>query len=637
MTWFLRSVFARTIVHIAPSSLPGLVSPVALVGLASLIALSLQCAQPAAPNASSASQPHALSPPIASSSEHTTSPNVASSARSTTQQGRFLTGFSNGVRNNVPLDPPPVASLADGPVEPVISPALAKLRGAAQAKVLGKASAPSSREQLALSYAPADANYGFFADEDPSATTISSDTRSSIRPFMPIENEAALERFQRALGQLGNTRMSLKKGKKPQSLTNAAQPAKPSSPFPITSAAIPSSPTATAAPAAPASTTASSTAAASTSTTAATSTTAMPLTTSGPPLVDNKVRILAYGASHTQSDIYTGYLRSYLQSRFGNGGQGFVLVGRINNWYRTLDTVVEHKGLSRRHARYKEDVHDEPLGLFGAAFVGRFVNGYGQITLAEDSPNTQFELQYMQAPKGGTVQILVDGQLVAEVSTNGTTSEPGYFTFETTPGTHVIKLVLKGDGPVRLFGLVAETTEPGVVVDTLGIGGTRMPSMLRWDENTWIKSLQHRKPDLVTFAYGTNEAVNTAMSIPAYERNIRSVLTRMRKALPDVSCVLIAPFDFPQIQKGQPMPRPVVERIVKVQQKVAKQMGCGFWNGYAFLGGRGSMQHLSSVVPPLVSADLIHLTPLGYAYMGTAITDALMRRYDANEHYWLKQ
>src|SRR5690606_13988757 len=34
---------------------------------------------------------------------------------------------------------------------------------------------------------------------------------------------------------------------------------------------------------------------------------------------DGKVRILAYGASHTQGDLFTSYLRYYLQSRFGNG------------------------------------------------------------------------------------------------------------------------------------------------------------------------------------------------------------------------------------------------------------------------------------------------------------------------------
>src|SRR5690606_34703512 len=52
---------------------------------------------------------------------------------------------------------------------------------------------------------------------------------------------------------------------------------------------------------------------------------------------DDKVRILAYGASHTQGDLYTGYLRYYLQSRFGNGGPGFMQMAEINQYNRPLD------------------------------------------------------------------------------------------------------------------------------------------------------------------------------------------------------------------------------------------------------------------------------------------------------------
>ena len=35
-----------------------------------------------------------------------------------------------------------------------------------------------------------------------------------------------------------------------------------------------------------------------------------------------KVRSLVYGAPHTQPDVYPGYFRVYLQSRFGDGGFG---------------------------------------------------------------------------------------------------------------------------------------------------------------------------------------------------------------------------------------------------------------------------------------------------------------------------
>ena len=161
-----------------------------------------------------------------------------------------------------------------------------------------------------------------------------------------------------------------------------------------------------------------------------------------------------------------------------------------------------------------------------------------------------------------------------------------------------------------------------------------MGSCLRWDEKTWQQAISHRVPDLIMFAYGTNEAVNTSMSLTAYERDLREVVRRARKGAPQAACMFISPFDFPQLHEGAPVPRPIIERIVEVQRRVAQQAGCGFWDGYAFMGGRGSMARWASTVPPLASNDLVHLTPLGYTLAGTGIGDALLRRYDANEHYW---
>lgn len=449
----------------------------------------------------------------------------------------------------VPVEVPP-SEVEPGPHQPFLTPELHRLRRAAQDQVLGKHSPPGPN---AMSYAPVSVNDAFFPEEAKDSAPIP----SAQGRFVPVENEAALDHFHRALGRLASGEGG-----------------------------------------------------------------------------DQKVRILAYGASHTQADVYPGYLRAYLQGRFGDGGQGFVLLGRINHWYRTLDTRAEHKSLSIRHARYKLDVKDEPLGLFGAALVGSATNAYGEISLSEKSPNTRFDLHYYQQPQGGDFELSVDGQVIAHIETKAPTAGPAYHAFETTPGPHKIRAQIKGGGPVRLFGITAETANRGVVVDTLGIGGARMTSSLRWHEDTWIDAIRRRNPDLVTFAYGTNEATNPAMSIQNYERQVREVLGRLKKAAPNASCVLIAPFDFPQFQADRATRRPVLERIVEAQRRIATDTGCGFWNGYAFMGGAGSMRRWASANPPLAASDHIHLTRLGYAYAGIAIGDALMRRYDRYEAYW---
>jgi len=343
---------------------------------------------------------------------------------------------------------------------------------------------------------------------------------------------------------------------------------------------------------------------------------------------DGKVRILAYGASHTQADTYTGYLRAYLQSRFGDGGHGFVMLGRVNSWYGTSDARVHHRRLTIHHARYRAEVFDEPLGLFGAAAVGQYGGSFGEIVTAKNSPNTRFEVQYFKQPGGGDFSVQVDGKNVARIQTSSEVPGIGYCAFETRAGRRRIRAQLRGNGPVRLFGVSAETANPGVVIDTLGIGGSQITGSLRWNEDTWIEAVRHRNPDLVTFAYGTNEAMDAEYSLASYEADLRSVLTRLKKALPEVSCVLISPFDVPARVNGRWTTHPRLMTIIDAQRRISKQLGCGFWDGYAFMGGGGSMHRWVMSKPPLASTDHVHLTRRGYVHAGMALGDALMRTYD---------
>ncbi|HMJ16303.1 MAG TPA: GDSL-type esterase/lipase family protein, partial [Polyangiaceae bacterium] len=300
----------------------------------------------------------------------------------------------------------------------------------------------------------------------------------------------------------------------------------------------------------------------------------------------------------------------------------------VNNWYRTLDTAVRHKRASIHHARLRADMQDEPLGLFGAALVGRYGDGFGEIITAKNSPNTEFEVHYFTHPRGGDFTLRVDGKNIARIKTRSANAGPAYYAFRTTPGRHAIRARLHGRGVVRLFGITAETARPGVVVDTLGISGSRLASSLRWQEETWTSALQRRSPDLVTFAYGTNELMDPGHSSAAYQRQLRAVLTRLRKALPEVSCAFIAPFDVPKREGGSWVGRPRLVEIIETQRRISQEFGCAFWDGYAFMGGGGALHRWSRANPPLASRDHVHLTRRGYVYAGTAIGDALMRAYD---------
>lgn len=345
----------------------------------------------------------------------------------------------------------------------------------------------------------------------------------------------------------------------------------------------------------------------------------------------NKVRIAVYGASHTQADIYSGYLRYYLQSRFGNGGPGFIPLGVERGWTHRIDFKVRARGFKVQYVRRSPPPHGR-FGLPGIAAVG---GPNGRILIAPENTTdpeltaSQYGLFYAAEPTTGDIAISIDGEEPVRLPTRSKQLEARYHTFERPLGWHDVEVRSLGGGGARLFGLSVERAQPGLVLDTMGIRGTRAASMLHWDQALWEEHLRRRPPDLVLLAYGTNETTDRGQPIGAYSRNLRQVLTRLRHALPDASCVLVGPGDFPKAKGNAWIPRPRLLEIISEQRRLAPEFGCGFWDTYAFMGGEGSMDRWVRANPRLGSPDHIHLTPRGYVRMGMVLGDALMRPYDA--------
>jgi lysophospholipase L1-like esterase len=352
----------------------------------------------------------------------------------------------------------------------------------------------------------------------------------------------------------------------------------------------------------------------------------------GKPRQKGKVRIAVYGASHTQADIYSGYLRYYLQSRFGNGGPGFIPLGGDRGWSSRIDYKIRARGFKAQYVQQKSPPPHGRFGLSGVAAVG---GPHGRLRIAPESMTdpdltaSQYGLFYAAEPFTGDITISVDGDVPVQLPTRAQKLEARYYTFERPLGWHEIEIRTIGMGGARIFGLSAERAQPGIVLDTLGIRGTRAANMLLWDQELWEEHLHRRAPDLVLLAYGTNETTDRAQPIDVYAEELGQVLTRLRHALPDASCVLVGPGDFPKEDDGNYRTRPRLLEIIREQRRLAPTFGCGFWDAYAFMGGEGSMAEWVRANPRLGASDHIHLTARGYVRMGMVLGDALMRAYDA--------
>jgi lysophospholipase L1-like esterase len=351
---------------------------------------------------------------------------------------------------------------------------------------------------------------------------------------------------------------------------------------------------------------------------------------------DGKVRVAVYGASSTSNDRFTAYLRGYLQHRFGDAGAGFVTLVPLWKWHRhNAVSVKASKHWFIEHAQRKKGRLDGLYGLIGASASASDEKAWAELRPTTARNNTDaalsdvLELYWLGAPQGGSFDVKLRDQVVTTVRTRSDAVGPGYTEIPAPAKRFPLRIQARGDGEVRLFGAVLERDAKGVVVDELGVGGTRAANMLDWNDAVWRDNLARRSPDLVVLAYGANESVDEDEPIETYRANLDAVLQRVAAAAPGASCVLVGPQDFPmKDEEGNRVARPRIGEIIESQRTVAAARGCGFFDLRAMMGGEGGMLAWVVADPPLGKGDHLHFTPLGYVHLGRVLSDALMVEFD---------
>jgi lysophospholipase L1-like esterase len=336
------------------------------------------------------------------------------------------------------------------------------------------------------------------------------------------------------------------------------------------------------------------------------------------------VRIVHYGDSPTTADLITGDARELLQDRFGDAGTGFVLIAKPWAWYGHHGVDVNGSGWqittavgSMREANY---------GLGGAWFTGP-AGAQSTIHLAAHTA-TSVEIQFLQQPGGGNIDVLADGKLAGTVGTAGDTKQDGAGTVELPSSTKDVTLRVSG-ASVQVFGVAFGTKNKGITYDSIGLNGASTTVMSRaFNPDTFSEALRHRDPDLVIINYGTNESSYVSYVDKLYEPELRRAIARVRAALPNASILVMSPMDRGARDGEVISTMPAIPKLVAIQQRVAAELGCGFFNTYAAMGGEGTMQRWYDGHPRMVAADLIHPSPQGARIVAQLLTGQLLIGYE---------
>jgi hypothetical protein len=342
------------------------------------------------------------------------------------------------------------------------------------------------------------------------------------------------------------------------------------------------------------------------------------------------VRILWLGDSHTAADYLTGELRARLETRFGAGGPGFVRVGvkpyrhTQVHWACDGPWRVEPPQPSRR-APFDDGV----FGLGGMrAFPGE-APSFAAFEVSKGTAHGQLAWQlWFSLAEGASFRLDLAGvsQVITPASASAKDVLPGSgMSRISLPSALTDKLQLTTlSGQPRFYGLTVEGSEPGLVLDTVGIDGARLATALAWGEASFEAAVQARAPSLVALAFGTNEAFD-ADKIEKYRVEYHDLLARLRRAAPDADCLIVGPPDANAVSGGS---EPRVSEIDVLQRSVAAELGCGYLSQLEIMGGPGSYTKWANKLPPLARGDRLHLTPKGYESVADVMSRALLAAYD---------
>lgn len=337
-------------------------------------------------------------------------------------------------------------------------------------------------------------------------------------------------------------------------------------------------------------------------------------------------RIVHFGDSPVTGDLISGGARCRLQKRYGDAGHGYLLPGRPWAWYGHRCVGLEASGWDIRSPLLHDGL-DGRYGLAGLGFIGANSSARTRIRTASEGPGSavgRFDIYLGRRPGGGTLLVQVDELAPEAVPTAAAAPTLDVHRVVVPDGRHELTLAPAGDGPVLLYGVALEREVAGVVYDSLGANGATMRFLAGLDAEHWQRALRLRAPHLVILNYGTNESGYGYLPLAAYAADNRTVVSRIRAALPGASILVMTPLDRGTVDDfGEIVSVPALAGIVAAQRQAAAAAGCALFDTFQAMGGAGTAGRWYRASPRLMAGDLTHPTGAGAETVSDLLVEAL--------------
>ena len=340
---------------------------------------------------------------------------------------------------------------------------------------------------------------------------------------------------------------------------------------------------------------------------------------------DTLFTIIHIGDSHIQGDYFSGEIRRQLQNYFGNAGQGILFPYALAKSYGPRGTVVKPIGVWTGVKTMTGGLK-LPLGLIG----------YGATTV---TPASSLQIEFNEKFNEPQFQKINIWHSADSLSYTPSLSQPfqwtgsqfypsgwGISAYQTPLPTNQFQLTLSkitpGQNHFGFYGFeLIPNQRRGIVYHHCGVVGAQFTHLI--DKAPWtIEQLQHLKPDIIIFSFGTNEAYNGKLDTLAYVLQVQEFLKKLSLACPQTAIILTTAPDTRSRNRIPPMQRPVNNQL----KTLAAREKLTVYDLNAAMGGWGSLH--TWYKNQLTISDKLHFNAAGYALQGQLLTLSFMQAYN---------
>ena len=323
------------------------------------------------------------------------------------------------------------------------------------------------------------------------------------------------------------------------------------------------------------------------------------------------VTILHIGDSHIANDSFTKGIRKRLQATYGDAGRGPMIPPKVFPFARAAQVKMTRSGPWKSFYSLKNK--GGPYGISGV----RVSSASRSAKLNVSSENGAFdfvEVTMVTGPSAGGVTISAGGE---SKTFSARSSRTGSKTVRLSARAKSATVRPSGGGTTSILHWSTGRDRPGVRYVNFGQVGATVNVTKRWNDAILADDLKAMKPDLIVYGYGTNEGFNSRLNLAAYRKYATAFVRKMQRAAPGADIAFIGAADGASRRtkrgsrcRGGYVTPVRLGGVRDTLRKMARDMGAGYWDWAAAMGGRCSVDRWAG--QGLAAKDRVHLTGKGY-------------------------